>query len=127
MVSWYFGYVGYNLYIGLVLRVHSGFRDRWLVSHCDDCGVCVYARHHHCDWLNTCVFIDNYSEFIMVLFTAAVLCLVLMLFILLALIANGSDRNSGSVLVAYEGTYATNLQSYMHALVWFHDVTLNNK
>ena len=104
MVSWYFGYVGYNLYIGLVLRVHSGFRDRWLVSHCDDCGVCVYARHHHCDWLNTCVFIDNYSEFIMVLFTAAVLCLVLMLFILLALIANGSDRNSGSVLVAYEGT-----------------------
>ena len=107
--------------------LYSCFRDRWLVSHCDDCGVCVYARHHHCDWLNTCVFIDNYSEFIMVLFTAAVLCLVLMLFILLALIANGSDRNSGSVLVAYEGTYATNLQSYMHALVWFHDVTLNNK
>ena len=51
-----------------ILCVHCGFKYPNLnlpLEHCDDCGVCIFEKDHHCGIIGKCIAKNNYISFML--------------------------------------------------------------
>ena len=49
-------------------------------KHCGQCDRCIHGFDHHCKWLNNCIGLTNYKNFIVLLITVLVYELVLVVY-----------------------------------------------
>jgi len=67
-------------------------------THCSQCDVCIFRRHHHCNYMSNCIGFRNQKLFIQMLVYAGLMACVSMVVLLLAMFA---------MIVAHSSTIAT--------------------